>query len=606
MIWVLVPLAALFALSALRMRARLAALTPLAPSDAPVAAAHRFFTAPGVTLDDATRRAASAHAVANGLEVVDIIPGDLPTIAALSISQLVDPATYRKDRLAVGRTAGHALLCTADVAERAQAEAPADEIQFLRLAARLKQYATATTDLAVAPTARAAKENLARRRAILRALLGPSTSVALILQPLFFAIMAVGIWLEPIAGGVTLGLWHLQPLFAIGGTPVRSRDLLPVTLFRAPVELYLFVRTLTGTWRPAAGPDPVESRRATYAELATTAATWLEPRRETCPVCASKDLGVHLRFRDLLQHKPGRFALEKCRGCGHIFQNPRLSIDGLNYYYKDFYDGLGEAGIAFIFGLSGAGYLARARMVKDVATPATWLDVGCGHGHFCLSAKDELPSTRFDGLDLSSSVDEALRRKWIERGFHGLFPDKAPELAGQYEVVSMAHYLEHTREPRDELAAAATVLPAGGHLMIEVPDPEFGLGKLLRTLWLPWFQPQHQHLLSVGNLDKLLREAGFTPLTWHRGSAHQRVDFLFAAFLLLGWMAPPPIQPWRPRSALARVRRGLVWTLGSPLIVLGILVDRLVTPFIKRGKRSNTYRVLARRDGAAPAAAADA
>ena len=128
MIWVLVPLAALFALSALRMRARLAALTTMAPSDAPVAAAHRFFTAPGVTLDDATRRAASAHALANGLEVVDLIPGDLPTIAALSISQLVDPATYRKDRLAVGRTAGHALVCTAEVAERARAEAPADEI----------------------------------------------------------------------------------------------------------------------------------------------------------------------------------------------------------------------------------------------------------------------------------------------------------------------------------------------------------------------------------------------------------------------------------------------------------------------------------------------
>ncbi len=173
MIWVRVPLAALFALAALRMRSRLAALTTRSPSDAPVAAAHRFFTAPGVTLDDATRRAASAHAIANGLEVVDLIPRDLPTIAALSISQLVDPATYRKDRLAVGRTAGHALLCTAEVAERARAEEPADEIQFLRLAARLKQYATPTTNLTIAPSARAGKEDLSRRRAVLRALLGP-------------------------------------------------------------------------------------------------------------------------------------------------------------------------------------------------------------------------------------------------------------------------------------------------------------------------------------------------------------------------------------------------------------------------------------------------
>ncbi|MEZ4402983.1 MAG: class I SAM-dependent methyltransferase [Kofleriaceae bacterium] len=597
MIWILVPLCALFVLAAVRMRGRLASLDALPPSDQPVAADHRFITGPGVTLDEATRRAASAWATANRKDVVDLIPGDLPTIAAMSLAQLVDLPRFRTDRLAIGRTAGHAMLVSTEVAERAQLEEPADEVAMLKLAARLKQYATATTDLVVAPAARARREDLGRRRAVVRALLGPSTPVALILQPLFFAIMALGVWVEPIAGGVALGLWHLQPLVAIAGTKVRSRDLLLVTVLRAPVELYLLARTLLGRWQPPTGPDPVEVRRPTYATLATTAGTFFEPRRTTCPVCDQPDLTVHLRFRDLLQHKPGRFVLERCRGCGHIFQNPRLSIAGLDYYYKDFYDGLGEAGISFIFGLSGAGYLARARMVKDVTTPARWLDVGCGHGHFCLTAKDELPTTQFDGLDLSASVDEARRRGWIDHGFLGLFPDKAPELAGGYQVVSMAHYLEHTREPRDELAAAHTALAPGGHLLIEVPDPAFGLGKLLGTYWLPWFQPQHQHLLSVGNLERLLREAGFTPLTWHRGSAHQRVDFLFAAFLWLGRLAPPSHQPWRPRSTWARIRRGVVWTLGSPLIVLGIVVDRVITPFILRGKRSNTYRVLARRDG---------
>ena len=597
MIWVLIVLTALFVLAALRMRSRLAALVTLPPSDAPAAATHRFFTAPGVTLDDATRRAASAWATAHGKEVVDLIPGDLPTIAAMSLAQIVDPATYARDRLAVGRTAGHAILVTDEVATRAAVSAPADEVAMIKLAAQLKTFATATSALVLAPAERARPEVLGRRRAVLRALLGPSTPVALILQPLFFAVLALGVYLEPIAGAVALGAWHLQPIIALVGTRVRARDLLWVTLFRAPVELYLLVRTLAGRWRPDTGPDPVETRRPTYAALAATADTWLEARRTTCPICDSKDLRVHLRFRDLLQHKPGRFVLETCRGCGHVFQNPRLSIAGLDYYYKDFYDGLGEAGISFIFGLSGAGYLARARMVKDVVTPDTWLDVGCGHGHFCLAARDELPTTRFDGLDLSDGLDLALRRRWIDRGYRGLFPDQADALAGQYQVVSMAHYLEHTREPRAELTAAHTVLAPGGHLMIEVPDPEFGLGKLLRTLWLPWFQPQHQHLLSVGNLEKLLGEAGFTALTWHRGRAHQRVDFLFAAFLLLGRLAPPPIQPWRPRSIVARVRRAVVWILGSPLIILGILADRVVTPFIVRGKRSNTYRVLARRDG---------
>ena len=166
MIWVLIVLTALFVLAALRMRARLAALDALPPSDAPPAATHRFFTAPGVTLDDATRRAASAWATAHGKEVVDLIPGDLPTIAAMSLAQIVDPATYAGDRLAVGRTAGHAILVTDEVATRAAISAPADEVAMIKLAAQLKTFATATSALVLAPAERARPEVLGRRRAV--------------------------------------------------------------------------------------------------------------------------------------------------------------------------------------------------------------------------------------------------------------------------------------------------------------------------------------------------------------------------------------------------------------------------------------------------------
>src|SRR5439155_10110659 len=128
-----------------------------------------------------------------------------------------------------------------------------------------------------------------------------------------------------------------------------------------------------------------------------------------------------------------------------------------------------------------------------------------------------------------------------------------------------------------------------------VPDPEYPLGRVLRRYWLPWFQPQHQHLLSVKNLDRLLRERGFEPVAWHRGRAHQKVDFFFAAYLLLDRIAPPAHLPWRPRGALAAGWRILVWTLGSPLIAAGILVDNLAGPLIARGRISNTYRVIARK-----------
>jgi hypothetical protein len=320
-----------------------------------------------------------------------------------------------------------------------------------------------------------------------------------------------------------------------------------------------------------------------------------EPRRDTCPLCESRDLAVHLRTGDLLQHKPGRFTLERCGGCGHVFQNPRLSLAGLDFYYRDFYDGLGEAGMEFIFGYGIAPYIARARMVKRAreTAPARWLDVGAGHGHFCIAARAELPDTRFDGLDLSESIDEAKRRGWIDTAYRGLFPELAADLAGQYDTISMSHYLEHTIDPRLELDAARVALADHGSLLIEVPDPEFKLGRVLGRYWLPWFQPQHQHLLSVKNLERLLRERGFTPVEWHRGAAHQRVDLFFASYLLLDRIAPPAHLPWRWRGAAASAWRLFVWTAGSPLVLAAILTDNALGPLLSRARVSNTYRVLA-------------
>ena len=131
-------------------------------------------------------------------------------------------------------------------------------------------------------------------------------------------------------------------------------------------------------------------------------------------------------------------------------------------------------------------------------TPRSWLDVGTGHAHFCRIAKTIFPDTEFHGLDFGDAIAEALRRGWISHAYDGLFPEKAAEVAGRYDVISMHHYLEHTLDPFAELDAVATALGPGGHLLIEIPDPESWFGRVLRTLWIPWFPPQHLHLPTIG------------------------------------------------------------------------------------------------------------
>ena len=100
--------------------------------------------------------------------------------------------------------------------------------------------------------------------------------------------------------------------------------------------------------------------------------------------------------------------------------------------------------------------------------------MGTGHGHFCLVARQHWPEATFDGLDLSESVDEAARRGWVDTAYRGLFPELAGGLPRSYDVVSMHHYLEHTRDPGAELDAATKVLEPGGHLLIEAGVAEGG------------------------------------------------------------------------------------------------------------------------------------
>jgi ubiquinone/menaquinone biosynthesis C-methylase UbiE len=338
----------------------------------------------------------------------------------------------------------------------------------------------------------------------------------------------------------------------------------------------------------------VAATRSRYqADLAEGTARFLQPRRRDCPWCGSPALQVHVVSPDILQGKPGSFTLERCRGCGHIFQNPRLNAAGLEFYYRDFYDGLGATAAQLCFSLLRKAYRRRARLLPPHAAPRAWLDVGTGYAHFCRTARQIWPQTRFAGLDLGDGVLQAKRRGWIDDAYQGSFVDLAGTLTGRYDVVSMHHYLEHTTDPLDEIHAAARVLPPGGHLLIEVPDPECTPARLLGRYWSHWMQPQHLHMFPADNLEQALTTSGFSVVTVEHNRADLGQDFLPSVALLLAALAPDPGRPWatRPPTRTDHARRATVLLLAPPTLLSGLLLDRTVRQLLPY--RSNAYRILA-------------
>jgi SAM-dependent methyltransferase len=592
-----------------RLRGRLAHLRTLAPSSEPVDPMYHFLVGEGVALDEATRSAASAHARSEGVAVLDLVPEDLTVERALDLARMVDPEAARHEPLSIGRSAGHATLVDDDVLRRVSSgpladvdlTAPLDPATYVRVAEALKRYAARSSALVVAPGLAAAPDDPAGRRHAIHAMYGDAFGLNFAAPIAVLVTLVTGLVVAPWAGLVALGAFCFQPLVALAGVPVRSADRGWLPAVRWALWPYRLVRTIVGQWPSSDSRDLVEELRPVYADLiAAGESQFWEPRRIDCPFCHSDQLRPRVRCSDFLRHKPGSFVLDQCAACGLIFQNPRLSTAGLDYYYRDFYDGLGEGQVASVFDFGDSTYLDRAEMVRSVATPKRWLDVGTGHAHFCLVASTVLPDTRFDGLDMSESVEEAERRRWISTGHRGTFPELAPSLAGQYDVVSMHHYLEHTIDPRAELDSAALVLSEGGHLLIELPDPESLWGRVLGRYWLPWFQPQHLHLMSIGILEEALTERGFTVVAGVRDEASQSSDLTAAVWMLIGRIAPPNNLPWLPRpTALSRIRRAAGVALGALPLAGALGIDALLARLPSRPGQSNAYRLLARRSAPA-------
>ncbi|MET7457570.1 class I SAM-dependent methyltransferase [Streptomyces sp. NPDC005574] len=238
---------------------------------------------------------------------------------------------------------------------------------------------------------------------------------------------------------------------------------------------------------PTAPPEPA-------AECGPRLPPVYEPRRADCPWCASKRL-----------RGPGALPVDECRDCGHLFQNPRLTVGSLAAR-------LGDAGEGWS---AVRRHRSAARAMLSFPEPEGWLDVGAGRAHFAAVAKELFPYTSFDGLDPTPRVEAARAAGRLEEAYVGPLTDPhlVARLRGRYDVVSMFQHLQRAPDPREELRAALAVLRPGGHLLLELLDPHSVPATVLRPWWLARTQPRAVHLIPPANLRAVLEAQGCTVVT---------------------------------------------------------------------------------------------
>ena len=63
----------------------------------------------------------------------------------------------------------------------------------------------------------------------------------------------------------------------------------------------------------------------------------LRLERIACPLCGSQDSKLLVTTEDLLCGIPGRFTIDQCAKCRHVFMNPRPTLDSMSDCYPDQY-----------------------------------------------------------------------------------------------------------------------------------------------------------------------------------------------------------------------------------------------------------------------------
>lgn len=241
-----------------------------------------------------------------------------------------------------------------------------------------------------------------------------------------------------------------------------------------------------------------------------------EPTLENvaCGLCGADNARPYCRV--------GRFQVVRCNVCGLFYTNPRVPVVQLSDIYSDKYFLSHNPSV-----VGYDDYSEHARGLREVfrehldtierfvRPPASIVDIGCAFGYFLEVAASRGWSAQ--GVEVSSFAASKARENAGVPVHTGTLASAGLE-SSSFDAATMWDMLEHSFEPRKELAETNRILKPGGYLFLTVPDAGSVPARLMGRHWYGFKSAaEHNYFFSKHTLERLLSEAGFTPVARSRG-----------------------------------------------------------------------------------------
>lgn len=294
---------------------------------------------------------------------------------------------------------------------------------------------------------------------------------------------------------------------------------------------------MSSAWQPEMVQGPTSPIEWSPDELEPVAA---------CPVCGSEEREtLYCDLQDRLFFAQGIWTLKACSSCGSAYLDPRptrLSIHkAYAHYYthqetpasqrRDSYSSLSlfrKLRRQLADGYCNRRYGTQFEPASSIGWPIAYLvprlrrqldrrfrflprvgsgrllDVGCGSGRFLVDAQQA--GWRVAGVDPDPNVASA-SLPGVEFRHGGI--DQFADQAGEFDVVTLSHVIEHEHWPLRLLREAWSLLKPGALLYVDTPNVE-SLGRCVYGAnWRGLEYPRHLVIFSFRALRQALESSGY-------------------------------------------------------------------------------------------------
>lgn len=223
---------------------------------------------------------------------------------------------------------------------------------------------------------------------------------------------------------------------------------------------------------------------------------------EDCPLC-----GESIED-EILTHE--QFSIRQCKRCRLAATHPISFVSEPSYEEAPQY--------AAAYGQDEKFRIYAKRLLSHIGryTPGgRLLDVGCSVG--LLVDEAQRAGYLAEGIDLDTNAVE-----FAKKSGRAVSRAALESWGGSYDVICLAHTLEHVSQPTKFISDCVVRLKPGGSLVVQVPCFSGLHPRLFRLRWYGWVPRQHYFHYSPRAMRRLFENAGLEILDiWQESMDHR-------------------------------------------------------------------------------------